>query len=489
MSRTRAIEPLRHAAGSRDVRDVPGAGQELPKPLRDSLEPLLGHSFANVRIHADSPAAERARSLGARAYAVGSEIHFGAGEFAPQTSSGRALLAHELAHVVQQQDAQGGPEVSRSVNEAAEAEAKYAGRVVAAGRRFQPLMRTAETIAMQELETPVVQAPPTRTEAEPQPVSTEAASERADAERAAAEERTAAEETFRTEQLGFARDRVDAASHSIAKQFAEMKTKPEDQRAPYRAKITAVERQLVQALKASLPVLEQRVADLRTRASRGEDVKAELAATKKELDDNKADLDRLAGAFTPEKGEAFEKVYDTKLSGAKCMVRAYEGLGALLSPGKSAEIQKDVETKAEETMKRRRVNIDHFITVMDTVNAAKLAGPKQRARWSKSGRKWTPTLESLIRPKIHSSAPAFYFFGLALAEAYHSVIVGVSTWGDAPKTLWCDQSGCVEVTGKLDDFARGQAEGYEIGYSDWDTYVWQIVPPAEASLLAQEEAK
>jgi hypothetical protein len=297
-------------------------------------------------------------------------------------------------------------------------------------------------------------------------------------------ERRAAEEAFKTEQLGFARDRVDAASHSIAKQFVEMKTKPEDQRAPYRAKITAVERQLVQALKASLPVLEQRVADLRTRASRGEDVKAELAATKKELDDNKTDVDRLAGAFTPEKGAAFEKAYETKLSGAKCMVRAYEGIGALHTPEKSAEIQKDVETKAEQAMKRRGVDINQFITVMDTVSAAKMAGPKNRARWSRSRKRWTPTLESIIRPKIHATAPAFYFFGLALAEAYHSVVVGVSTWGDAPKTLWCDQSGCREVVGSLDDYARSEAESYEIGYSDWDTYVWQILPPAEASLLA-----
>jgi hypothetical protein len=220
-------------------------------------------------------------------------------------------------------------------------------------------------------------------------------------------------------------------------------------------------------------------------------VKADLASAQKELADNKADLDRLAGAFTPEKGAAFEKAYETKLAGAACMKRAYEGLGALHSPEKAAEIQKTVEAKAERTMKRTGVDIDHFITVMDTVNAAKMAGPKNRARWSKSRKTWTPTLESTIRPKIHPTAPAFYFFGLALAEAYHSVIVGVSTWGDSPKTLWCDQSGCREVAGSLDDYARAEAESYEIGYSDWDTYIWQIVPPAEASLLAQkqEEAK
>jgi hypothetical protein len=72
---------------------------------RDFMETRFGHDFAHVRVHAGSEAAQSARSMGARAYTVGSHIVFGAGEFTPKSDPGRRLLAHELAHVAQQRGA------------------------------------------------------------------------------------------------------------------------------------------------------------------------------------------------------------------------------------------------------------------------------------------------------------------------------------------------------------------------------------------------
>jgi hypothetical protein len=60
-----------------------------------------GFDFSRVRVHADAQAAESARAVAARAYTVGHDIVFAAGQFAPTTSAGRGLLAHELAHVAQ----------------------------------------------------------------------------------------------------------------------------------------------------------------------------------------------------------------------------------------------------------------------------------------------------------------------------------------------------------------------------------------------------
>jgi hypothetical protein len=60
--------------------------------------------FGSVRVHTDSRAAESARAVGARAYTVGHQVVFDAGRYAPQTNEGRALLAHELTHVLQQTD-------------------------------------------------------------------------------------------------------------------------------------------------------------------------------------------------------------------------------------------------------------------------------------------------------------------------------------------------------------------------------------------------
>ena len=65
--------------------------------------PGFPYDFSHVRVHTDTKAAESARAVSALAYTVGQEIIFGAGRFAPGTTAGDELLAHELTHVVQQQ--------------------------------------------------------------------------------------------------------------------------------------------------------------------------------------------------------------------------------------------------------------------------------------------------------------------------------------------------------------------------------------------------
>lgn len=81
-------------------------GQPLDSGTRSFMESRFGHEFGKVRIHADAGAAASARALHAHAYTVGSDIVFATGEYAPQTVKGKRLLAHELAHVVQQQATQ-----------------------------------------------------------------------------------------------------------------------------------------------------------------------------------------------------------------------------------------------------------------------------------------------------------------------------------------------------------------------------------------------
>lgn len=79
------------------------AGEPLAAADRADFEQRYGHDFSRVRIHTDARAAESARALDAQAYTVGPHVAFGAGRYAPGTRQGRVLLAHELAHVVQQQ--------------------------------------------------------------------------------------------------------------------------------------------------------------------------------------------------------------------------------------------------------------------------------------------------------------------------------------------------------------------------------------------------
>ena len=99
----------RDAAGSSDLAVAPpivhdvlsSPGQPLDPATRSFMEPRFGHDFSGVRVHTDGRAAASARDVNANAYAVGHNIVFGAGQFAPTTYEGRRLLAHELAHVVQ----------------------------------------------------------------------------------------------------------------------------------------------------------------------------------------------------------------------------------------------------------------------------------------------------------------------------------------------------------------------------------------------------
>ena len=66
------------------------------------MEPRFGHDFSRVRVHTGDKAAESARAVNARAYTVGQDVVFARNHYAPGTRSGDRLLAHELAHVVQQ---------------------------------------------------------------------------------------------------------------------------------------------------------------------------------------------------------------------------------------------------------------------------------------------------------------------------------------------------------------------------------------------------
>jgi hypothetical protein len=85
------------------VQGVLGApGQPLDAETRAFMEPRFGHDFGDVKVHSDLAAARSAQSLGAAAYTAGHDIVFAADYFTPTTPTGRRLIAHELAHVVQQ---------------------------------------------------------------------------------------------------------------------------------------------------------------------------------------------------------------------------------------------------------------------------------------------------------------------------------------------------------------------------------------------------
>ncbi len=100
-------EVARTAAAAPQTHDAPslGTGRALDAETRAFFEPRLGADLSHVRVHTGDDASASAHNYGALAYTYGSDVVFGAGQFAPNTASGKRLIAHELVHAVQQSPA------------------------------------------------------------------------------------------------------------------------------------------------------------------------------------------------------------------------------------------------------------------------------------------------------------------------------------------------------------------------------------------------
>jgi len=112
-------------------------GRALDPGVRSFMEPRFGRDFSDVRIHTDSLAASAATSVGAHAYTAGNHIVFASGQYAPDSAAGRRLIAHELAHTVQQRASGASVPQQLEVGAAgtpAEMEAEQVSERIAGGR-------------------------------------------------------------------------------------------------------------------------------------------------------------------------------------------------------------------------------------------------------------------------------------------------------------------------------------------------------------------
>jgi hypothetical protein len=100
-----------------------GGGSSLDSGVQDRFSGSLG-DLSDVRVHTDEVADRLSRSVSARAFATGTDVYFAQGEYSPGSAAGDKLIAHELAHVVQQRGAPaGGPLTVTNPGDAMETEA------------------------------------------------------------------------------------------------------------------------------------------------------------------------------------------------------------------------------------------------------------------------------------------------------------------------------------------------------------------------------
>ena len=122
-----------------DVVDSPG--RPLDPDARAFMEPRFGRDFSQVRVHTDAKAAHSADAAHARAYTVGRSIVFGSGQYSTHTEASKHLLAHELAHVVQQN--------TNGVGADSETKADLAANCVSQGKAIEGAAVGAAPVSLQ----------------------------------------------------------------------------------------------------------------------------------------------------------------------------------------------------------------------------------------------------------------------------------------------------------------------------------------------------
>lgn len=142
--------PATPASGGADLAGLERGGVPLANPLRGRLEPLFGASFADVRVHDDAASHQAARDLHAHAFTVGQHVHFAASRYRPAQRDGLHLLAHELAHTIQQRGGLSAPAAAGAGIDAHDAplerEADRHADAVVAGHATQ-VRSTANTVS------------------------------------------------------------------------------------------------------------------------------------------------------------------------------------------------------------------------------------------------------------------------------------------------------------------------------------------------------
>jgi hypothetical protein len=112
-----------HPAVQSEINTSRGGGTSLDTGVQSRFSESLG-DLSDVRVHTDDRSDQLNRSVSARAFATGTDVFFARGEYSPGSASGDRLIAHELAHVVQQRGAPaGGPLTVSNPGDALETEA------------------------------------------------------------------------------------------------------------------------------------------------------------------------------------------------------------------------------------------------------------------------------------------------------------------------------------------------------------------------------
>lgn len=193
-------------------------------------------------------------------------------------------------------------------------------------------------------------------------------------------------------------------------------------------------------------------------------------------------INRL-GVFSAATAKRVRDIYATSMPGANCMTAVYRGLEGLFSKGASQSIESQVVRESREVMRETGRDTNHMDRIMETVRARGMAGPATQLVYRAASDTWQPDPESTVLGMTHPNVAGWYFFGLSLHAAFHSVILAADKTDPAsPHLYWMDQYSrgfTNDVTGTLMDEMRRFRPSY--GFSP--SRLWQIIPAANTLII------
>jgi len=189
--------------------------------------------------------------------------------------------------------------------------------------------------------------------------------------------------------------------------------------------------------------------------------------------------------FPPSTAEAFKEKYRLEVKpipGGGCMTAMYKGLEVLQSPAFSKDLLKEVVRDSKKIQDKTGVDTNSVDRVLRTMQSHGRAGEEMVMKYQRREKKWDPDPETMLLSKVSTDFPGWYFFGLSVSGAYHTVTLVVDTTGGTPVVWWMDQftRGFVKnVTGKLSE--KMQEDWLKPSYGFATTRIWPILPPAETA--------
>ena len=484
------------------------SGIPLDRSSREFMETRFGYDFSHVRIHTDDNAAKSAQSVNALAYTIGNNIVF-EGQYSPESDSGRKLLAHELAHVVQQNSEfqpHSQPTVMRQVD-------AIPSRL---GVRVELIKLYARLTKLQFLEV----------------IEGMSIGEISEVENMIKErEELLGETNSIRERIIFYRIRI----RELMKQMKQIDAAPPPSPPPFflqpsaptssplvKEKIIQDIRkykfELKQALEENSKQLEEKIKEIHTKrwtsAESGiavdePSLNQELKKAEAELAQNETERKNLLIPISPEQFTSIQQLFKTggeKVEGWKghhCMQAFDVAIGTMEIKGILSEAQTASEQfdKAHHMIKKgTKLTIDALVANMRTHGRA---GRTERFTSFKDSSKdppvsWKPAVRETLLSLVGSECPGVYAFAVSLHQGWHSATLLVDTRATTPQIWWVDQGfkpsanearvaiRDVSETGKLEDEMRNFKPSFESGSSvkrRWNFTDITAIIPAPSPLI------